>query len=35
LYGEAKKRGWFAISMKNDWRRLSPFGPEITAILGQ
>jgi phosphoglycolate phosphatase-like HAD superfamily hydrolase len=25
LYDEAKKRGWFVISMKNDWKRLFPF----------
>jgi hypothetical protein len=26
LYNEAKQRGWFVISMKNDWKRLFPFG---------
>jgi phosphoglycolate phosphatase-like HAD superfamily hydrolase len=25
LYDEAKKRGWFVISMKSDWKRLFPF----------
>jgi hypothetical protein len=25
LYDEAKQRGWFVISMKNDWKRLFPF----------
>ena len=25
LYDEPKKRGWFVISMKNDWKRLFPF----------
>jgi phosphoglycolate phosphatase-like HAD superfamily hydrolase len=25
LYGEAKKRGWVVISMKQDWKRLFPF----------
>jgi hypothetical protein len=25
LYDEAKKRGWFVISMKNDWKRLFAF----------
>jgi hypothetical protein len=25
LYDEAKHRGWFVISMKNDWKRLFPF----------
>jgi len=25
LYDEAKKRGWFVISMKNDWKQLFPF----------
>ncbi len=25
LYHEAKQRGWFVISMKNDWKRLFPF----------
>jgi len=25
LYDEAKKDGWTAISMKNDWRRVFPF----------
>jgi phosphoglycolate phosphatase-like HAD superfamily hydrolase len=26
LYDEAKKRGWVVISMKDDWKRLFPFG---------
>ena len=25
LYDEAKKRGWFVISMKNDWKRVFAF----------
>jgi phosphoglycolate phosphatase-like HAD superfamily hydrolase len=25
LYDEARKRGWFVISMKSDWKRLFPF----------
>jgi hypothetical protein len=25
LYEEAKKRGWFVISMKSDWKKLFPF----------
>jgi phosphoglycolate phosphatase-like HAD superfamily hydrolase len=25
LYDEAKKRGWFVVSMKNDWKRIFPF----------
>ena len=25
LYGEAKKKGWTVISMKNDWRRIFAF----------
>jgi phosphoglycolate phosphatase-like HAD superfamily hydrolase len=25
LYNEAKQRGWFVISMRNDWKRLFPF----------
>jgi hypothetical protein len=25
LYDEARRRGWFVISMKSDWRRLFPF----------
>jgi hypothetical protein len=29
LYGEAKKRGWTIISMKNDWKRVFPFDPEV------
>jgi phosphoserine phosphatase len=29
LYDEAKRRGWFVISMKNDWRRMFPFDPEV------
>jgi phosphoserine phosphatase len=29
LYDEAKRRGWFVISMKNDWRRIFPFDPEV------
>jgi phosphoglycolate phosphatase-like HAD superfamily hydrolase len=29
LYNEAKRRGWFVISMKNDWRRIFPFDPEV------
>src|SRR5262249_24874078 len=29
LYDEAKQRGWPVISMKNDWRRLFPFDPEV------
>ena len=27
LYDEAKKEGWFVISMKNDWKRIFPFDP--------
>ena len=27
LYDEAKKDGWFVISMKNDWKRIFPFDP--------
>jgi hypothetical protein len=26
LYDEARKQGWVVISMKNDWKRLFPFG---------
>jgi hypothetical protein len=26
LYDEAKSKGWFVISMKNDWKRLFSFG---------
>lgn len=29
LMAEAKKRSWSVISMKNDWRRLFPFDPEV------
>jgi hypothetical protein len=29
LYDEASKRGWVVISMKQDWRRLFPFDPEV------
>ena len=29
LYAEAKKRGWVVISIKNDWRRVFPFEPEV------
>jgi hypothetical protein len=25
LYDEAKKNGWFVISMKNDWNRIFAF----------
>jgi len=25
LYGEAKRRGWFVVSMKDDWKRVFPF----------
>jgi hypothetical protein len=25
LYDEAKKDGWFTISMKDDWKRVFPF----------
>ncbi len=25
LYGEAKKDGWFVISMKNDWKQIFLF----------
>jgi hypothetical protein len=32
LYDEAKKKGWTVISMKNDWRRVSPF--ELRLELG-
>jgi len=28
LADEAKARGWTVISMKNDWNRVFPFGPE-------
>ncbi len=35
LYDEAVKKGWFVISMENDWRRLFPFDPEIPATRGQ
>jgi uncharacterized protein (TIGR03000 family) len=31
LYDEVKQRGWVVISMKNDWRRLFPFDPEVVA----
>jgi phosphoglycolate phosphatase-like HAD superfamily hydrolase len=31
LYDEANKRGWVVISIKNDWGRVFPFDPEITA----
>ena len=27
LYDEAKKDGWFVISMKNDWKRIFSFDP--------
>jgi hypothetical protein len=27
LYDEAKKDGWFVISMKDDWKRIFPFDP--------
>ena len=27
LYDEAKKDGWFVISMKNDWKSIFPFDP--------
>ena len=26
LMDEAKQRGWTVISMKNDWKRIFPFG---------
>jgi uncharacterized protein (TIGR03000 family) len=29
LYDEAKERGWVVISMKDDWRRIFPFDPEV------
>lgn len=32
LYDEAGKRGWTVISMKNDWRRLFAFGPEVAPV---
>jgi hypothetical protein len=25
LYDEARQRGWFVISMKNDWKRIFAF----------
>ena len=27
LYDEAQKKGWFVISMKNDWKRVFAFEP--------
>ena len=35
LYDEAKRRGWFVISMKNDWRRMFPFDPEVAPAPGR
>jgi phosphoglycolate phosphatase-like HAD superfamily hydrolase len=35
LMAEAKNRGWVAISMRNDWRRLFPFDPEIVPAPGK
>lgn len=32
LYDQAKKRGWTVISMKDDWRRLFPFDPEVAPL---
>ena len=33
LYEEAKKRGWFVISMKSDWKKLFPFDKVVNARL--
>ncbi len=30
-----KERGWVVISMKNDWRRIFPFDPEIVPAPGK
>jgi phosphoglycolate phosphatase-like HAD superfamily hydrolase len=35
LYDEAKARGWVVISMKNDWRRVFPFDPEVVPAPGR
>ena len=35
LMAEAKKREWVVISMKNSWRRVFPFDPEIVPAPGK
>jgi hypothetical protein len=35
LMGEARQRGWVVISMKNDWRRVFPFEPEVVPSPGK
>jgi phosphoserine phosphatase len=35
LYDEAKRSGWIVISMKNDWRRMFPFDPEVVPVPGR
>jgi hypothetical protein len=32
LMDEARENGWFVISVKNDWRRISPFGLTVAKM---